>query len=96
MTLTINLSTYARITMTNFIKKDEIKNNWLLIDAKNAIVGRLAAYISKALRGKNKNQYTPHMDNGDFVIVTNIEKIKMVIFYAVLIYLMNVVFWIFD
>jgi len=62
--------------MTNFIKKDEIKNNWVLIDAKNAIVGRLAAYISVALRGKNKNQYTPHMDNGDFVVVTNIEKIK--------------------
>ena len=62
--------------MTNFIKKDEIKNNWLLIDAENAIVGRLAAYISKVLRGKNKNQYTPFMDNGDFVIVTNIEKIR--------------------
>lgn len=40
--------------MTSFIKKSEIKNNWLLIDAENAIVGRLAAYISKALRGKNK------------------------------------------
>ena len=76
MTLTIILSTYPPITMTSFIKKDELKNNWLLIDANNAIVGRLAAYISKALRGKNKNQYTPHMDNGDFVIVTNIEKIK--------------------
>ena len=62
--------------MTSFIKKNEIKNNWLLIDAKNAIVGRLAVYISRALRGKNKNQYTPHMDTGDFVIVTNIEKIK--------------------
>ena len=62
--------------MTNFIKKKEIKNNWLLIDAENAIVGRLAAYISTVLRGKNKNQYTPHMDNGDFVVVTNIEKIK--------------------
>ena len=76
MTLTINLSTYAPISMTNFIKKDEIKNNWLLIDAENAIVGRLAAYISKVLRGKNKNQYTPFMDNGDFIIVTNIEKIR--------------------
>ena len=62
--------------MTSFIKKDEIKNNWLLIDAENAIVGRLAAYISKVLRGKNKNQYTPFMDNGDFIIVTNIEKIR--------------------
>ena len=40
--------------MTNFIKKSEIKNNWVLIDAENAIVGRLAAFISKVLRGKNK------------------------------------------
>ena len=62
--------------MTSFIKKEEIKNNWILIDAENAIVGRLAAYISKVLRGKNKNQYTPHMDHGDFVVVTNIDKIK--------------------
>ena len=76
MTLTINLSTYAPITMTNFIKKNELKNDWFLIDAENAVVGRLASYISKVLRGKNKSQYTPHMDNGDFVIVTNIEKIK--------------------
>ena len=76
LTLSIILSTYAQITMTDFIKKDEIENNWLLIDAENAIVGRLAAYISKALRGKNKSQFTPHMDNGDFVVVTNIEKIR--------------------
>ena len=62
--------------MTSFIKKKEVKNNWLLIDAENAVVGRLAAYISVVLRGKNKSQYTPHMDNGDFVVVTNIEKIK--------------------
>ena len=62
--------------MTDFIKKSEIKNNWILIDAENAVVGRLAAYISKVLRGKNKSQYTQHMDNGDFVIDTNIEKIK--------------------
>tara|TARA_Y100000590_G_C15670542_1_gene996084 strand:+ start:319 stop:780 length:462 start_codon:yes stop_codon:yes gene_type:complete len=62
--------------MTDFIKKSEIKNSWILINAENAIVGRLAAYISKVLRGKNKNQYTPNLDNGDFVIVTNIEKIK--------------------
>ena len=62
--------------MTNFIKKNEIKNNWIIINAENAIVGRLAAFISLILRGKNKNQYTPNMDNGDFVIVTNIEKIK--------------------
>ena len=62
--------------MTEFVKKKDIKNNWLLIDAENAVVGRLAAYVSKVLRGKNKSQYTPHMDNGDFIVITNIEKIK--------------------
>ena len=56
--------------MTSFIKKNEVKNNWLLIDAENAVVGRLAAYISMILRGKNRSQYTPHMDNGDFVTTT--------------------------
>jgi large subunit ribosomal protein L13 len=62
--------------MTPFIKKKEIKKDWYIIDAQNAVVGRLAAYISKVLRGKNKPTYNPHMDNGDFVIVTNIDKIK--------------------
>ena len=74
--MTTNLSTYAPIKMTSFIKKNELKNNWLLINAENAIVGRLASYISIVLRGKNKSQFTPNMDNGDFVVVTNIEKIK--------------------
>tara|TARA_B100000945_G_scaffold180016_1_gene144257 strand:+ start:197 stop:658 length:462 start_codon:yes stop_codon:yes gene_type:complete len=62
--------------MTKFIKKSEITNNWYEIDAKNAIVGRLATIISKIIRGKNKNTYSPHMDHGDFVVVKNIEKIK--------------------
>jgi large subunit ribosomal protein L13 len=62
--------------MTPFIKKKEIKKDWYIIDAQNAVVGRLAAYISKVLRGKNKSTYNPHMDNGDFVVVTNIDKIK--------------------
>ena len=62
--------------MTKFIKKAEIKNNWYEIDANNAVVGRLATVISKILRGKNKSQFNPNQDNGDFVIVTNIEKIK--------------------
>ena len=64
------------IIMTPFIKKKEIKKDWYIIDAENAAVGRLAAYISKVLRGKNKATYNPHMDNGDFVVVTNIDKIK--------------------
>ena len=62
--------------MTPFIKKKEIKQDWYLINAENAAVGRLAAFISKVLRGKNKATYNPHIDNGDFVVVTNIEKIK--------------------
>ena len=62
--------------MTPFIKKKEVKKDWYLINAENAAVGRLASYISKVLRGKNKSSYNPHIDNGDFVIVTNIEKIK--------------------
>ena len=62
--------------MTPFIKKKVIKKDWYIIDAQNAAVGRLAAYISKVLRGKNKPTYNPHMDNGDFVVVTNIDKIK--------------------
>jgi len=62
--------------MTPFIKKKEVKNDWYLINAENAVVGRLAAYISKVLRGKNKATYNPHIDNGDFVVVTNIDKIK--------------------
>ena len=62
--------------MTPFIKKKEIKNDWYLINAENAVVGRLAAFISILLRGKNKSQFNPHMDNGDFVVVTNIEKMK--------------------
>ena len=62
--------------MTDFIKAKDIKSNWLLIDATDAIVGRLAVFISKTIRGKNKAEFTPHMDHGDFVIVKNIEKIK--------------------
>ncbi len=62
--------------MTPFAKKKDIKKDWYLIDAQNASVGRLASYISKVLRGKNKTLFNPHIDNGDFVIVTNISKIK--------------------
>ena len=62
--------------MTKFIKNSETKPHWYEIDAKDAVVGRLAAVISKIIRGKNKTTFTPHMDDGDFVVVKNIEKIK--------------------
>jgi large subunit ribosomal protein L13 len=62
--------------MTKFVKNSDIKSNWYEIDAKNAVVGRLAVVISKIIRGKNKSTYTPHMDHGDFVVVKNIELAK--------------------
>ena len=76
MTLQIFVSIYRSIKMTPFIKKKEIKKDWYIINAENAVVGRLASYISKVLRGKNKPTFNPHIDNGDFVVVTNIDKIK--------------------
>ena len=62
--------------MTPFIKKKDTKKNWYLINAENVSVGRLAAYISKLLRGKNKTTFNPHIDNGDYVVITNMDKIK--------------------
>ena len=62
--------------MTKFVKNSEIQSDWYEIDAKNAVVGRLATIISKIIRGKNKNTYTPHMDDGDFVVVKNVDQIK--------------------
>ena len=64
------------ILMTDFIKKSELKNDWYIIDGKNAVVGRLASIIAKIIRGKHKTTFTPHMDHGDFVVVKNIENIK--------------------
>ena len=62
--------------MTKFVNKNQINNNWYEIDAKNAVIGRLAAIITKIIRGKNKTTFTPHMDNGDFVVVKNIDHAK--------------------
>tara|TARA_Y100000817_G_scaffold234733_1_gene186981 strand:+ start:244 stop:702 length:459 start_codon:yes stop_codon:yes gene_type:complete len=62
--------------MTKFVNKKQLNNNWYEIDAKNAVIGRLAAIITKIIRGKNKTTFTPHMDNGDFVVVKNIEHAK--------------------
>lgn len=60
---------------TSFLKKAEISKKWILIDATNAVVGRLAAYISLVLKGKCKSAYTPHLDCGDNVIVVNADKV---------------------
>src|SRR6056300_1915696 len=62
--------------MTKFLKSSDLNSNWFEIDAKGAVVGRLASIIAMIVRGKNKTTYTPHMDDGDFVVVKNIEHAK--------------------
>lgn len=62
---------------SQFAKKDDIEHKWHVIDAKDAILGRLAAKVATYLRGKNKAVFTPNVDTGDFVVVVNAEKIKV-------------------
>lgn len=59
------------------IKKEEVQKGWVLIDAKNEVLGRLASQVAKIIRGKNKPGYTPHIDCGDNVIVVNADKIRL-------------------
>jgi large subunit ribosomal protein L13 len=56
-------------------KAGEVTRNWYVVDAEGQILGRLATRIADTLRGKDKPQYTPHTDTGDFVVVVNAEKI---------------------
>jgi large subunit ribosomal protein L13 len=58
-------------------KPSDINHDWYIVDANEKILGRLAAKIAHILRGKHKAIYTPHMDTGDFVIVTNVDKITV-------------------
>jgi len=60
---------------TTFCRKEDIKRRWHLVDAKDKIVGRLAARIARILMGKHKPDYTPYLDCGDFVVVVNCEKV---------------------
>lgn len=64
--------------MSTFIaRKDEAERNWVLVDAKDQVLGRLAADVASILRGKTKPTYTPFIDAGDFVVIINAEKIKL-------------------
>jgi large subunit ribosomal protein L13 len=62
---------------TLFAKKGDVERRWYLVDAKDAVLGRLAVKIANCLRGKNKPIFTPNCDTGDFVIVVNAEKVKL-------------------
>jgi len=61
---------------TASLKPAEVEKKWIVIDAENAVVGRLASFIAMRLRGKHRPDYTPHVDCGDFVVVINADKVK--------------------
>ncbi len=58
-------------------KKGEIERKWYVIDAKDKVLGRVAAETARILRGKHKPQFAPHMDTGDFVIIINASKVRL-------------------
>ncbi|HIP93471.1 MAG TPA: 50S ribosomal protein L13, partial [Desulfurobacteriaceae bacterium] len=62
---------------TFMLKKEDVKRDWYIVDAAGKTLGRLATEIAKILMGKHKVTYTPHVDNGDFVIVINADKIHV-------------------
>lgn len=59
------------------LKPQDIDRKWYVVDAEGLILGRMASQIANRLRGKNKPEFSPHMDNGDFIIVVNCEKVKV-------------------
>ena len=62
---------------TRYAKAGEVERNWVLIDAEGATLGRLATKAAMILRGKNKPQYTPNADTGDFVVIVNADKVVL-------------------
>lgn len=63
--------------LTKFIKSEDAEKKWYLIDAKDQVLGRLATKVARIIRGKEKPEFTPNMDAGDFVIVINADKVKV-------------------
>ncbi len=63
--------------LTRFVKKEEAESKWLLVDATDQTLGRLASKIARMIRGKEKPTFTPNTDTGDNVVVINAEKIKL-------------------
>ncbi len=62
---------------TYYAKPSEVQREWLLVDATDMTLGRLASEVAQILRGKNKPIYTPHIDTGDYVVIVNADKIKV-------------------
>ena len=62
---------------TYMANPDKLERKWYVVDASGVVLGRLASEVAKVLRGKNKAEFTPHVDTGDYVIIVNAEKIKV-------------------
>ena len=62
---------------TYMANPDKIERKWYVVDAEGCTLGRLTSEIAKVLRGKNKPEYTPHIDTGDYIVVVNADKIKV-------------------
>ena len=62
---------------TYYAQPNEVEREWVLIDAENQVLGRVAAKAAQILKGKHKPQYTPHVDTGDFVVIINADKIRV-------------------
>jgi large subunit ribosomal protein L13 len=66
------------VFMSTYIaKKGEVERQWVVLDAKDQVLGKLAVQVASILRGKTKPEYTPHTDVGDFVVIINAEKVKL-------------------
>ena len=58
-------------------KPHEVKRDWYVVDASDLVLGRLATEIARRLRSKHKTEYTPHVDTGDYIVVVNVEKLRV-------------------
>ena len=58
-------------------KPHEVKHDWFVVDATDLVLGRLASEVARRLRGKHKAIYTPHVDTGDFIVVVNVDKLRV-------------------
>ncbi len=64
--------------MKSYVAKPEtVRRQWIHIDATNLVLGRLASELARRLRGKHKPEYTPHVDTGDYIVVTNVDKVRV-------------------
>jgi len=71
-------TTSIELTMKTYsARPSDIKQDWYVVDGTNKVLGRLASQIASRLRGKHKPTFTPHMDTGDFIVVTNVDKIRV-------------------